>query len=217
MGAFTNMFRGFIFTCVYITTTIVIPYTTFTFIKNLPVSGLGIDLGLTQQRYDQIIFWVFAFGLIISGCAFFRYSSPSQSIRKGFLGLIQVILNCFYIWSYKFSGATEIQFTVVDYGGLFIDLTNFIMLSMGIYFLTIIIKVYDVVDFAVNRNKIREKRKQKTFEIGEDGKKKKVKLKGKKKETKLEKKTETENKEEKPEMKGNEMEIEKGDVNKEEK
>jgi len=197
MGAFKNIFRGFIYTCIYITTTIGIPYYTFTFIKDLPVSGLGIDLGLTQQRYDQIIFWVFAFGLVISGCAFFRYSSPSQSIRQGVLGLIQVILNCFYIWSYKFSGATEIQFVVLGFGGLFIDLTNFIMLTMGIYFLTIILRVYDIVDFSINRKKIREQKKQKTYEIGEDGKKKKIKLKGKKKkEKKVEKKTETENKEE---------------------
>jgi hypothetical protein len=103
-----------------------------------------------------------------------------------------VILNIFYIWSYKFSGATEIQFVVVGLGGLYLDLSNFIMLLMGIYFLTIAINIYDIVDFTVNREKIREKRKQKTYFIGEDGKKQKVKIKKENKKEKLENKNEIE-------------------------
>jgi len=33
-----------------------------------------------------------------------------------------------------------------------------VMLYMGIYFLTIVLKGYDLVDFVVNRDKIRENR-----------------------------------------------------------
>ena len=158
MGAIKNMVRGIIFTAIYITTTIIIPYMTFTFFKNLPISGLGIDFGLTQQKYESIVYWLLALGLVISGCAFFSYSSPSQSIRRGVFALIQVLLNCFYIWSYKFSGATEIAFVVEGFGGLYIDFGQLILLSMGIYFLTISIKIYDLIDFTVNRDKIRTNR-----------------------------------------------------------
>ncbi len=159
MGAPKNMIKGFIFMGIYITITIVIPYLTFTYIKGLEIEGIPIIL--SQEDYDTIIYWVTAFGLVISGCAFFTFSSPKQSIRKGSFALIQVILNCLYLWSYKFSGATDIQIDISG-GGIngyvILGIQQFILVFMGIYFLTITIKIYDLVDFTVNREKIRKKR-----------------------------------------------------------
>ena len=160
MGAGKNLLKGIIFMGVYITTTMIIPYFTFTWIKNL--SALGIPIQLTQQEYENIIFWISAFGLLISGLAFFSYSSPKQSIRKGVLALVQIIVNSLYIWSYKFSGATDVLFRleISQYvsGFVLLNLQNMIMVYLGIYFLTILLKGYDLVDFIVNREKIREKR-----------------------------------------------------------
>ena len=155
-----NIIRGVGFTAIYIITTMVIPYFTFTWVKELSIFGI-VDIEMTQSQYDKIIFWVLAFGLVISGSAFFSYSSPPQSIRGGVFALIQVILNCFYIWSYKFSGATEIQFDIVNFGFFYLNLQQMIITYLGIYFLTILLKVYDIVDFVVNREKIREKRMEK--------------------------------------------------------
>jgi len=155
-----NIIRGIGFTAIYIITTMIIPYFTFTWVKELSIFGI-VDIEMTQSQYDKIIFWILAFGLIISGAAFFSYSSPPQSIRGGIFALIQVILNCFYIWSYKFSGATEIQFDIVNFGFFYLNLQQMIITYLGIYFLTILLKVYDIVDFAVNREKIREKRMEK--------------------------------------------------------
>ena len=156
MGAPKNMLRGFIFMAIYTVLTIVIPFLTFTYIRELTVSGLPIEI--TQEIYEAISFWVISFGLLISGCAFFTYSSPKQSIRKGVLALIQVLLNCLYLWSYKFSGATDIRMGITGYGHVILILQQMVLVYMGIYFLTIIIKIYDLVDFTVNREKIREKR-----------------------------------------------------------
>ena len=133
MEDFKNMTRGILFTLIYIVVTIIIPYLTFTWVKNLTVAGM--DFGLEQKQYENIVFWVIAFGLVISGCAFFSYSSPSQSIRRGVFSLIQVILNCFYIWSYKFSGALEIEFVITGYGNVYINLQQMILLYLGIYLL----------------------------------------------------------------------------------
>ena len=85
---------------------------TFSWIRSLEVEGVEIDI--YQKRYKAIIYWLVAFGLIISGTAFFAYSSPAQSIRRGFFSMIQIILNCFYLWSYKFSGALEVEFELID-------------------------------------------------------------------------------------------------------
>jgi len=145
---------------IYIVTTMVIPFLTFTYIKDMQL--LGVDIVLEQQNYERIIYWVSTFGLLISSCAFFNYSSPKQSVRKGTFALIQLILNCLYIWSYKFSGATEVRFEIVieivNVGFITVNVQNMVMLYMGTYFLTILLKGYDFLDFIINRKTIREKR-----------------------------------------------------------
>jgi len=160
MGRFFNITKGIIFMCVYIVITMVIPILTFTWVKEVQILGVGIVL--TQHDYERIIFWISAFGLLISAAAFFNYSAPKQSIRKGTFALVQIILNCLYIWSYKFSGATEIRFEIVfeiaSIGFISINVKNMIMLYMGVYFLTIILKGYDFFDYVLNRKTIREKR-----------------------------------------------------------
>ena len=109
MTASKNMIRGTLLASVYIVTTLIIPFMTFSWIRNLgTVGGSDVAISMSDERYYIIIFWITAFGLLISGVAFFTYSSPSQSIRRGVLALIQIILNCLYLWSYKFSGATEV-------------------------------------------------------------------------------------------------------------
>lgn len=156
MGSVKNMVKGFIFSTIYVVTTIVIPLATFSWIRSMVVQGFPLDF--EQQDYESIVFWLTAFGLIISGCAFFKYSSPKQSIRKGVFALIQVLVNCLYLWSYKFSGATEINFVILDFGFFSLNLQQMILVYMGIYFLTIVLKGYDIIDFTINREKIREDR-----------------------------------------------------------
>ena len=156
MGAVKNLLRGFIYTAIYAVTTIIIPLVTFSWLFQMTVQGFPLDF--EQQEYQNILFWVTAFGLVICGCAFFSHSSPKQSIRKAVFALIQVIINCLYIWSYRFSGATDVQFTIVGYGFFSLDVQQMVLIYMGIYFLTIVIKVYDIIDFTVNREKIRENR-----------------------------------------------------------
>ncbi|MFX1456763.1 MAG: hypothetical protein ACFFDB_15425 [Promethearchaeota archaeon] len=156
MGSAKNMIKGFIFTAVYVVFSIIIPIATFSLMYDFVVQGF--PLVFEQQDYQNITFWILAFGLITSGCAFFKYSSPKQSIRKGVFALIQVFVNCLYIWSYKFSGATNISFLIAGWGGFTINVQQMILVYMGIYFLTIVLRVYDVIDYSINREKIRENR-----------------------------------------------------------
>jgi len=156
MGAVKNMVRGFIYTSIYVITTIVIPLITFSWLFQLTVEG--IPLNFEQQEYQSVIFWVTAFGLVICGCAFFTYSSPKKSIRRAVFALIQILVNCLYIWSYRFSGATDIEFTIVGFGFFSLDISQMVLVFMGIYFFTIVLKVYNIIDFTINREKIREDR-----------------------------------------------------------
>ena len=154
-GALFKGLFGFLF---YICLTILVPYFTFSAIRNVQVQNINIDIGMNQEEYLRIVFYIIAFGTLVSTTAFFRYSSPSQSIRKAVFALLQVNLNCLYAFSYKFSGATEINFTLIGYGFMTLIVENMVMLYMGIYFLTIIIYFYDLIDFTINRNKIRAQR-----------------------------------------------------------
>ena len=54
MGTAKNMFKGIIFTCVYLTTTMIIPYLTFSWVKELSV--LGIPIVMSQLEFERIIF-----------------------------------------------------------------------------------------------------------------------------------------------------------------
>ncbi len=165
MSGTTNMIRGIIFTLIYISTTIIIPFLVFRWVMTinlaLPNEEGFLRIEMTQESYERIIFWIIALGLLISGCAFFSYSSPKESIRRGVFALIQVLVNCLYLWSYKFSGASEIIFNI-DMprfsGFVLLNLQQMILIYLGIYFLTIVIKSYDVIDFIINRKKIRENR-----------------------------------------------------------
>lgn len=159
MGPTINIVKGTIFAVIYVCFTIIIPVLTFSLIREYVVEGLPLDF--TQEDLNNIIFWVTALGLIISGCAFFTHSSPKQSIRRGTFALIQVLVNCLYLWSYKFSGATEIIFNLDmgdNSGFLSLNLQQMVLVYLGIYFLTIILKIYDVIDFTINREKIRNNR-----------------------------------------------------------
>jgi len=156
MGSVKNMVKGFIFTAVYVVFTIVIPLITFSLIFDLVVQGFPLDF--QQQDYQNITFWVVALGLLISGCAFFKYSSPKQSIRKGIFAFIQLLLNCLYLLSYRYSFAANISFVMPGFGGFTLNLQQMFLVYIGIYFLTIVIKIYDIIDFTINRKKIRENR-----------------------------------------------------------
>ena len=158
MGSVKNMIWGFVFVGIYAVTTIILPIYLFSFYRSFEGIFPEVELGFTQQDYENVIFWLTSIGIIICACAFLTHSSPKQSIRKGVFALIQVIVNCLYLWSYKFSGASEITFVIIDYGFFSLDLSQMILIYMGVYFLTIVLKVYDVIDFTINREKIRENR-----------------------------------------------------------
>ncbi len=136
MGGTKNMIRGAIATSIYLTTTIIIPFLVFRWVKNLELPRIGKIL-MTQESYETIIFWLTAFGLLISGLAFFAFSSPKHSIRRGVFALLLVIVNCLYLWSYKFSGATEVIFNIdIESTGftgfLSLDLQQMVLTYMGI-------------------------------------------------------------------------------------
>lgn len=151
-----NVLRGTLFASLYFIATVLIPYLTFTWLMALEIEGAEIEI--TASQYNKIIYWIIALGSIITATAFCTHSSPLQSIRKGILSLIQIILNCLYIWSYKYSGALDLNIELIDFGIIALNLTQLIIVYLGVYFFTIIIKSYNLIYYILNKDDIRFKR-----------------------------------------------------------
>ncbi len=148
MGATTNMVKGFIWLGLYVVGTIIIPYTIFTYIYSLTSSVQDyVYLGLTQEKYEQITFWIFALGFLICGLAFLAHSSPKKSVRRGAFKVVLVFFNCLYIWIYAISNVTLINIVIMDVIIFTVDLTNLFMFFMGIYFLSIIVHVLNLLNY----------------------------------------------------------------------
>lgn len=152
----TNLVIGAFFASLYLIVTVLIPYFTFTWLKALQIEDAEIDI--TTSQYNKIIYWIIALGSITTATAFCTHSSPPESIRKGILSLIQILLNCSYIWSYKYSGALDLNIELVDFGIIALNLTQLIIAFVGIYIFTLFIKGYNLIYYIVRRDDIRFKR-----------------------------------------------------------
>ena len=151
-----NLINGLMVSALYFTATILIPFLTFYSIMALDIEGTEIEI--TESKYQKIIYWIIAIGSIITATAFCTHSAPPQSIRKGTLSIIQVILNCLYVWSYQISGALDLNIELVDFGIITLNLTQLIIVYLGVYLFTVLIKVINLISFISKKDEIRFKR-----------------------------------------------------------
>ena len=151
-----NLINGLMVSALYFTATILIPFLTLTSIMALDIEGTEIEI--TESKYQKIIYWIIAIGSIITATAFCTHSAPPQSIRKGALSVVQVFLNCLYVWSYQISGALDLNIELVDFGIITLNLTQLIIVYLGVYLFTVLIKVINLVKFISKKDEIRFKR-----------------------------------------------------------
>lgn len=160
-AAAKNILRGVLMSAIHVSIVIVFPLLTFAYIRRLELTDFGLIISIDPAAYTMIVYWIIAFGLLASGCAFFKYTSPKQSVRKAVFGLIQLPVQMLYLWSYKFSGASNIIFYIGDFGTILLDLTEVIRVYLGIYFLLFCIRLYDFLDFMINKEQIQIERQYK--------------------------------------------------------
>ena len=154
-----NLLNGILYSALYFIATILIPFLTISAIVALEIEITEIEI--TNSLYNKILYWIIAIGSIITATAFCTHSAPPQSVRKGFLSVIQILLNCFYIWSYKISGALDLNIELVDLGILTLNLTQLIIVCLGVYFFVVLIKVYNLTNYIIKKDEIRFKRGKK--------------------------------------------------------
>jgi len=175
MGGMKNLFRGFIGMAIYMTTTMLIPALSFDYVDkmeiSIPPTGQILDIEIAKGGIAVVIFWLVALGLTISGLAFFTWSSPKDSRRKVVFSILLVFANCFYLWSYKFSGATAFGIQIPGLGRVTLDFVGMVLLYLGAYTLIIVAKIWKLIEVEFGKRK--EKKEEKVFvpesTFGKDG------------------------------------------------
>ena len=175
MGGMKNIFRGFIGMVIYMTTSLLIPALTFHYVDimeiPIPPTGEILDIQIAKGSIEVVIFWLIALGLTISGLAFFSWSSPKGSRRRVVFSIILVFVNCLYLWSYKFSGATIFGIEIPGLGGVILDFAGMVLLYLGAYALVIVAKIWKLIEVEFSKRK--EKKEEKVYipesTFGKDG------------------------------------------------
>ena len=165
MGGMKNIFRGFIGMAIFLTTTLLIPFLTFDYVDkmeiSIPPTDQILDIQIAKGNIAIVLFWLVALGLVISGLAFFSWSSPKNSRRKIVFSMLLVFTNCFYLWSYKFSGATLFGIEIPGLGSVTLDFAEMVMLYLGAYTLIIIAKIWKLIEVEIGKRK--EKKEEKVY------------------------------------------------------
>ncbi|MBD3352292.1 MAG: hypothetical protein GF364_12465 [Candidatus Lokiarchaeota archaeon] len=159
------IFKGIFLALLKAVTCMLIPYLSFKYISELEV--MGIPIGLTNEQFDLIMYWITALGLVQIAVSFGKGSSPKRSPRKAIFFIMQIGVYCLYLWCYKFSGAASLTLSF-EYGSVTYDLATMLQLWMGIVVLKILIAIYDLIDGIIyTRKKKREAKEEDILEITE--------------------------------------------------
>ena len=155
MGKGKNLFGGFLRAAIYTGTSILVPYYTFKYIRELTVAGYNITL--SNQLYNRIIFWILAIGIVTVAFAFGVGASPKRTKRQAIFKMGQTIANVFYVIMYKFSGAS--RFTLVfDFGFVTFDVGLMLRLWLGVIALKLLLELYELIDAIIYQNMIKWKK-----------------------------------------------------------
>ena len=164
--SFINIGKGILGGLYQAIMVIIIPVFTFRYL--LDISVAGIDLGLSKEKVELIMFYAIHLGLILVALAFFSASSPKRSMRKAIVNVVKIFINLVYIWAYKFSGAMVLTFQFVGdqnaSGSAMVDVSFMATMMMGSLFLNIILAILDIIDwgFLEKHNKQKEAEKYKS-------------------------------------------------------
>ena len=143
---------------------IIVPLVLFGSVKNIP-DILGMSITLEQQLYDSIVFWIISCGMLTISLTFAKFSSPKRSPQRAIFGIFNIFASCIYIYSYKFSGASQLSYSIQNYGSVSFDVGVMLNLWMGLIFLKIILEIYDLVDGIIYQRKAKDLIKQENEEI----------------------------------------------------
>lgn len=144
--------KGILLALMKTVTSMLIPYFSFRYISTLEV--MGIPIGLTNEQFEIIAFWITALGLIQVSVAFAKGASPKRSPRKAIMYFLQIIVYSLYLWCYKFSGAASLTLAF-EYGSVTYNLAVMLQMWMGVVVLKMIIATYDLIDGIIHYRKLK--------------------------------------------------------------
>ncbi|MBN2152756.1 MAG: hypothetical protein JW839_14995 [Candidatus Lokiarchaeota archaeon] len=143
MGATKNIFSGIIQAIISLASYVVIPWIGLTVVKTLALP-FGVTIELFRQRVDDILFYIIAMGIIQTGIAFAKGSSPKYSKRRAIFSLFNLLGAASYSYIIKFSGLSQIPITLTNVGEITISLDAFVFFVFGIVVLNSLLAIFDL-------------------------------------------------------------------------
>jgi len=137
------IFKGVFLALIKAITNMLIPYLTFKYVSSIVI--MGIPIGLTNEQFQVIVFWITALGLVQVSIAFAKGASPRRSPQKAIWSIFEIAVYCLYLWCYKFSGAASLTLNF-KYGFVTYDLALLLQLWLGLVSLKLFIAIYDLID-----------------------------------------------------------------------
>lgn len=137
-----NFLKGSLLTIYTVAVTVIVPYVTLSYFRQIQVAT--VEIQYFQEGWDQMVAWIWRLGLLVSGLAFFRNTSPKGSKRWAWLAFLQTFANIAYIYMFRYGGATEVLL-LYEGGYALIDVATIVYLLMGQMLLYTIINIFDII------------------------------------------------------------------------
>ncbi len=142
-GRGANLFWGSLHFGYVLLFSVLLPYWTVNALNNIVIGDYTITFG--QEGFFDATIWLLRAGLIMAAFAFFKGTSPKYSRRRALGALLETAADIFYIFMYKFSGASNIHLHGPD---IFVrlDMDQLLALYMGMILLYIVYNIWDLID-----------------------------------------------------------------------
>jgi hypothetical protein len=143
MGAAKNIFSGIVSAVITLAMYVLIPWISLSVVKSISLAGITIDYA--RFNVDSILFYIIAMGIIQTGIAFAKGSSPKYSKRRAVFTLFNFIGAASYSYIIKFSGLSRIPIMLSDLGFVTVNLDMFVFFVFGIVVVNSLLALFDLI------------------------------------------------------------------------
>jgi hypothetical protein len=143
MGGVKNLFSGLISAIISLATYVLLPWIGLSVAKTIEIP-YPADITYFRSQIDDILFYIVAMGIIQTGLAFSKGSSPKYSKRKAIFSLFNFIGAASYSYLIKYTGLSRIPIVIINLGEIVVSLDAFVFFVFGIVVLNSLLALFDL-------------------------------------------------------------------------
>ncbi len=144
MGAAKNIFSGMLSAIISLVSYVLLPWIGLSVAKTIALPGY-VEINYFRSQIDDILFYIIAMGIIQTGIAFAKGSSPKYSKRKAIFSLFNLLGAAAYSYIIKFTGLSRIPIVITGLGEIRVSLDAFVFFVFGIVVLNATLAIFDLI------------------------------------------------------------------------